>query len=211
MLDPNYIREYPEEVKENIRNRGLTGPQFDVADFLQVDEKRRSLMTEIQGLRALKNKLSDSNGQPASQAIQEAKKTKEQIKALECDLEELTKKWQWYLDWFPNMAHASMPIGKDASGNVELKVSGEKKTFSFEPKHHITLGEELDLIDTKKSAETSGSRWYFLKNEAVLLQRALFNLAVDKLTQQGFTLMIPPVVLKYRPLYGTGYFPSEES
>lgn len=211
MLDVKYVREHPQELKESVSVRNLSGPQFDVGDFLRIDEKKRSVLQELEGLRALRNKLSDITGKPSQDVINKVKETKEQIKILEDQLKELEVKWQWHMDWFPNIPHPSMPVGKDDSGNVEFKISGEKKTHPFPSKHHADLGAELNLIDTKKAGEVAGSRFFYLKNEAVLLQWAIFSLALEKLQSRGFSLINPPVILKQRALYGTGYFPSESS
>ena len=229
MLDAKFIRENPEKVKGNIKNRGLTGPQFEVDDFLRVDEKKRSVMTEIEGLRALRNKLSDAAGKPSPEAIEEVKKTKEQIKVLEVDLEELNKKWQWHMDWFPNMLDESVPAGKDEDGNVEVKAWSPdrsyfakdelgKKDFSkewmpklaFEGKDHLDLGESLDIIDNKQSAIVSGSRFVYLKNEASLLQYALFEHLKAKLLAEGFIPMVVPLMVRKEALFGSSHFPGDE-
>ncbi|PIS22426.1 serine--tRNA ligase, partial [candidate division WWE3 bacterium CG08_land_8_20_14_0_20_41_10] len=133
MLDAKFIRENPEKVKENIKNRMVSGPQFEVDDFLRVDEKKRLVITEIESLRALRNKLSGATGKPSPEVIEEVKKTKEQIKLLEVDLGELDKKWQWHMDWFPNMLDESVPVGKNESDNVEIKAwSPERGYFGAE-------------------------------------------------------------------------------
>lgn len=229
MLDAKFIRENPEKVKENIKNRGLTGLQFEVDGFLRVDEKKRSVMTEIEGLRALRNKLSDAVGKPSPEVIEEVKKTKEQMKILEVDLEKLTKKWQWHMDWFPNMLDESVPVGKNESDNVEVKAwSPErgyfnkselgKKDFSkkwmpklaFEGKDHLDLGESLNIIDTKQSAVVSGSRFSYLKGTATLLQYALLDHLKSKLLAEGFTPMVVPLMVKKEALFGSSHFPGDE-
>jgi len=229
MLDVKFIKDNPEKIKENIKNRGLAGPQFDVSDFLRVDEKKRSVMTEIEGLRALRNKLSDVAGKPSPEVIEEVKKTKEQIKLLEDDLGELDKKWQWHMDWFPNMLDATVPVGKDEADNVEVKAwSPErgyykldelgKKDYSkqwmpklpFEGKDHLDLGEALDIIDTKQSAVVSGSRFTYLKGAATLLQYALVDHLKAKLLQEGFTPMTVPLMVRKEALFGSSHFPGDE-
>ena len=229
MLDAKFIRENPEKVKENIKNRGLTGPQFEVDDFLRVDEKKRSAITEIEGLRALRNKLSDTTGKPSPEAIEEVKKTKEQIKVLESDLKELEEKWQWHMDWFPNMLDESVPVGKDENDNVEVKAwSPDRKSFAkeetgkkdfskkwmpkltFEGKDHLDLGESLDIIDNKQSAVVSGSRFVYLKREATLLQYALFEHLKTKLLTEGFIPMVVPLMVRKEALFGSSHFPGDE-
>jgi seryl-tRNA synthetase len=229
MLDAKFIRENPDKVKENINNRGLTGPQFEVDDFLKVDDKKRSVLMEIEGLRGLRNKLSGSAGKPSPEILEEAKKTREQIKVLEDDLKELDKKWQWYMEWLPNMLDDSVPVGAGEDGNVEVKAwSPEKgyfakdelgkKDFSkkwmpklgFESKDHLDLGESLDIIDNKQSALVSGSRFTYLKKEAVLLQYALFDHLKSRLVQDGFIPMVVPLMVKREALFGSSHFPGDE-
>jgi len=229
MLDAKFIRENPEKVKENIKNRMVSGPQFEVDDFLRVDEKKRLVITEIESLRALRNKLSGATGKPSPEVIEEVKKTKEQIKLLEVDLGELDKKWQWHMDWFPNMLDESVPVGKNESDNVEIKAwSPErgyfgaeelgKKNFSkkwmpklaFEGKDHLDLGESLGIIDNKQSAVVSGSRFTYLKGTATLLQYALLDHLKARLLAEGFTPMVVPLMVKKEALFGSSHFPGDE-
>lgn len=211
MISPEFIRNNPQLVKKNIERRHLSGPQFDVDHFLIVDRQRLELVQQVDALRARRNKIADVQGKPDPEIIEEGKKIKEALKELESSLSELNEQWQWHLDWFPNIPHEAMPDGADDTGNREIKLWGDKKALPFQARSHHELGNELDLFDTAKSGDIAGSRFYFLKNEGALLHWGLINLAIKVLVKRGFQLIIPPVVLKYRPLYGTGYFPSEET
>lgn len=229
MLDAKYIRENAQKVKKNILDRRLAGPQFDVEEFLKVDDKKKSKLLEIESLRGLRNKLSQTTGKPSPEVLGEARKTREQIKVLEEDLKELDKTWQWHMDWFPNMLDESVPVGKGDEDNVEVKAwspergyfSGQelgKKDFSkkwmpklaFAGKDHLDLGEALDIIDNKQSALVSGSRFTYLKKEAVLLQYALFEHLKKRLLEDGFTPMVVPLMVKREALYGSSHFPGDE-
>jgi len=229
MLDAKYIRENAQKVKKNILDRGLAGQQFDVDEFLRVDDKKKAKLLEIEALRGLRNKLSQTAGKPSLEVLDEARKTREQIKVLEDDLKELDKTWQWHMDWFPNMLDESVSIGEDERDNVEVKAwspergyfSGQelgKKDFSrqwmpklaFDGKDHLDLGEALDIIDNKQSALVSGSRFTYLKKEAVLLQYALFDHLRQKLLEEGFIPMIVPLIVKRRALFGSSHFPGDE-
>jgi seryl-tRNA synthetase len=229
MLDITFIREHPDKVKENIRMRGLVGPQFLVDEFLRTDEKKRSVTRELEGLRALRNKLSDVSGKPSPKVIEEVKRTKAQIKLLEADLQTLDQKWQWYMEWFPNMLDASVPVGKDASDNVEVRAWAPGRGYfsalelgtkdfakqwmphlAFESKDHLALGELLDIVDTKQSAVVSGSRFTYLKGAATLLQYALFDHLKAKLLQEGFTPMVVPLMVRREALFGSSHFPGDE-
>lgn len=229
-MDAKYIRDNAQKVKKNILDRALTGPQFEVDDFLRIDEKKRSTLTELEALRGLRNNLSGNSGKPSPEVVQKAKEAKEQIKVLEDDLKELDKKWQWYMDWFPNMLDDLVPVGAGEDDNVEVKAwspdkgyfSKEdlgKKDFSkklmpklnFAGKDHLDLGQSLDIIDNKQSAIVSGSRFVYLKKEAVLLQYALFEHLKQKLLQEGFIPMVVPLIVKRQALYGSSHFPGDES
>lgn len=229
MLDPKFIRENPEKVKENIQNRGLAGPQFEVDEFLHVDEKKRSLLQEIEGLRGLKNKLSDFSGKPSPEVLEQAKQVKDQLKELEEELKVVETKWQWFMEWFPNMLDPTVPVGKGEDGNIEVKAWGPekgyfspealgKKDFSkqwmpqlnFAGKDHLELGEALNIIDTKQSALVSGSRFVYLKNEAVFLQYALIEHLRKRLLIDGFIPMVVPLMVKRQALFGSSHFPGDE-
>lgn len=210
MIDINYIREHPQEMKQNILNRGLDPAVSDVDALLQLDDQCRELLQEVESLRARRNELTDQIAQTKdTDLIKEATELKSVIQQKEAKLHDVQEKWQSLMDWMPNITHPSMPVGSDELGNIEVKRVGEAKTFEFTPVHHIDLAERLDVIDNQKSGEVSGSRFYYLKNEGVLLYWGLMSLALRKLVDRGFTPMYPPVLVRERPLYGTGYFPSE--
>ncbi len=210
MLDIAYIRENPEELKQNIINRGIDPKVADVDALLAVDTLRRKLLQELESLRAEQNTITAQIAQDKSpELIAQATQLKQQIHDKDAELDVAKKEWQERMDWMPNITHPSMPVGSDDSGNLEIKVVGEKKTFDFDARHHIDIAESLDVIDNQKSGKVSGSRFYYLKNEGALLYWGLMSLALQKLVQRGFTPMYPPVLVRERPLYGTGYFPSE--
>lgn len=210
MIDIAYIREHQAELKTNIKNRGLTGPQFDVDEFLKIDRKRSEMMSHVETLRARRNQLSSGGAGGDAVAIERGRQIKLKLKKLEAEFKKIEKLWQDRMNWMPNLTHPAMPVGKSEADNLELKNWGEAIEFKFKAKNHLELGEALDLIDVKKSGVVAGSRFYYLKNEAALMQWGIFDLMLKRLISQGFTLLITPVILKYLPLYGTGYFPSEE-
>ncbi len=217
MLDIKYIRENPEELKQNILNRHLDPKKCDVDRLLLLDARKVQLEMELDKLREARNKLADQLKDDKARTpnlIEEGKKIKDGIKVLEDELTTIEKDWQSLMDWMPNITSPLMPIGDDSSGNLEFKVYPEKDPrpkFDFTPRHYHDLMLDLDLVDMEKAAKNSGSRFYYLKNEAVLLQFALFNFALQKLVKRGFTPITTPDLVKYRPLYGTGYFPSEST
>lgn len=217
MLDIKYIKENSEKVKQNILNRRVDPKKADVEELLLVDARKNKLQREIEEMRAARNKLAEELKDEKSRTaakVDEGRKIKESIGIAEKELAELDTRWQELMDWMPNTVSPVMPIGEDSSGNLEFKAWPENKprpTFDFKPKHYHDLMVDLDLVDMEKAAKNSGSRFYYLKNEAVLMQFAIFNMAMQKLVKKGFIPITTPCLVKYRPLYGTGYFPSEST
>ncbi len=208
MLDIDYIRENPEELEQNIKNRGLDPQKFNVGRLLKVDERRRELLQKVEVLRKERNEIAKVRDETS---FARGKEIKEELKELEPQLKDIQDQYQTLMDLMPNITHPDMPVGSGPDDNIEIRSWGGKPEFDFAAKDHLTLGESLDLIDVKKAAEISGSRFYYLKNEAVLMQFAVFNLALKKIVDRGFTPIVVPVLLGHRALYGTGYFPSEEN
>jgi len=217
MLDIKFIIENPDKVKQNIVNRKVDPKKADVDKLLLLDSRKKQLEQEIEKIREAQNKIADKlkdASQRTPQMIEEGKKLKDGVKVLEEELAGISQEWQEVMDWMPNLSSPIMPIGDDSSGNLEIKSWPEKNPrhkFAFTPKHYHDLMVDLDLVDMEKAAKNSGTRFYYLKNEAVLMQFALFNLALKKLVKKGFIPITTPVLVKHRPLYGTGYFPSEST
>ena len=206
MLSIDYIRQNPEELKQNIKNRGLDTAKHSVDKLLSVDKERRELLQKVEVLRKERNEIAKTRDEGS---FARGKEIKAELKDLEPQLKDVQDQYQTLMDLMPNITHPDMPIGSDSSGNVEIRSWGGKPKFDFAAKDHLALGEHLDLIDVKKAAEVSGSRFYYLKNEAVLMQFAIFTLALKKIVDRGFTPIVVPVLVSHRALYGTGYFPSE--
>ena len=220
MLDLNFIRENVELVKENTKKRKS---EADIDQILELDQKRREALLKVENLRAGVNAYSKS-GKPPVEDIERLKKVKEEIQSLEEDLKVVETDLTEKLAWVPNISSPDMPEGTGEEDNVELKVwipeSGyleqEKlgkgnNSAQYMPEkqglHHQDLGEKLDIIDNKQSALTSGSRFVYLKNEAVILQYAIFQMMSKKLLADGFVPMIPPLLVKEKVLFGTSHFP----
>jgi len=199
MLDIKFIRENPEKVKEACQKKGVT---CDVDAFLDVDAKKRKMMVITEELRAKQNKVTKDN-------IEEGKRLKEEIKKLQPEFDEITAQWEKMLYQFPNIPFDDVPVGKDDSENVVVRQVGKAPKFSFQPKDHIQLGKELGIIDIESAAVASGARFYYLKNEGALLERALVDFAFDVLKKKGFMPVIPPVMLNEQAARGTGYFDND--
>ncbi len=211
MLDIKYIRDNADVVQKAAQEKNL---KISIADLLAVDKERVVLMQEIENLQAQKNALNErmkkatADERPA--IITEGKTIKEQVEIKEPLLAELQKKFDELMVQVPTVHAADVPRGKDESENVTVYEKGEKPTFDFTPKDHITLGTELDIIDFERGAKVAGYRGYYLKGDGAALTMALMLYALHKIISKGFTPMIPPTLVKEFALFGSGYFKGTE-
>lgn len=196
MLDIKLIRENPDRVKRGVESKGANPKLVD--DFLALDEKWRDLTKKSEDLRAEQKRAGESKD------VERAKKLKDEIKGLEENLTATAKKRDEFILEFPNLPFDDVPIGKDETSNMVLREVGQKPDFKFEPKDYLTLAQNLDLIDIEKAGEISGSRFGYLKNEAVLLEFALIDLAMKTLVKEKFTPIVPPVLVKPEIMKGMG-------
>lgn len=214
MLDIKFIRENPELIREAARKKHVA---FDVDALLVLEEKRKEALTTFEMLRAEQNKLSDEipkASDPAARAalIDALKPLKEKVGSAEEVVKSVTKDWQQLMLQVPNIPDISVPEGDDDSGNVEVKVWGEKPTFSFTPKDHIALMESLGMVDFVKGAEVAGFRGYFLKGDGALLEFALHQFVINhfRTKKSDYEFMIVPSLVRRETLFGTGYLPQGE-
>ncbi|MCP4523980.1 MAG: serine--tRNA ligase, partial [Candidatus Gracilibacteria bacterium] len=211
MLDIKIIRENPEKVQDIIQKRNL---KLNVADFLVIDAKKRDLILQIDALRTLKNKVSkeiptlSNEEKPAK--ISEMKQVGEDLKKLESEQETITQEWNTQYYKFPNLLDETAAIGNTDEDNSIEYVSGEKRSFDFPVQSHYDIGEKKGWIHIEKGSEVSGSRFWYLKGDLVLLQLALQNYAISQLVSQGFEPMLPPVLVREKAMFGTGFFPVDE-
>ncbi len=205
MLDIKYIRENQEAVAEAARNKNI---KIDLEKLLALDEKRREIMTKMDQLRAERNELANSakGMRPSEEQIEKGKKLKIEISKFEEELRIVDVEYEELMVQVPTVTAKDVPVGKDETENVEIEKAGESKKFDFEPKNHIQLGKDLDIIDFERGVKVSGYRGYYMKNEGAGLQLALMMYALEKLVQKGFIPMIPPTLVKESVLFGSGYF-----
>lgn len=211
MLDIKFIRENLELVKKAAEDKNR---EVDWEKLLVLDEKRRKLIVDIESLRAQRNKWSDLKPPNLKTGLTEGnkirgqgKKLKEEIKKLEEELSSVEKEFTTLMLLVPNVPDKSVPIGKDASGNKEVKQWGEVPKFDFKPLDHIELGKKLDLIDFERGVKVGGFRTYFLKNEAALLEIAVLTYAYQKLAKKGYIPLVAPSLVRGFTLFGNGQFP----
>ncbi len=211
MLDIKYIRENPEEVKKAILDKQLGGT-VDIDELLDLDEKYRDILRQVEVKRSLRNQLSEDiskiqDKDAKEKLILEAAQIKADIVKLDVELKDLKDKYDVKMLWVPNVPAQDVPIGKDESGNKVLRQEGKIKQFDFAPKNHFDLGVSLNIIDTERGVKIGGFRSYFLKNEGVELHNALLRYAMDTIKSKGFEIMEVPWMVRPDYFVGTGYFP----
>ena len=209
MLDLKYIRENAEAVQENSRNRGV---EADVGLVVELADRRSALIQELNELRQRQNQMARSIGKeqdPESRdrLIAESRAMKNRIPEKEADLSEVELRMREELLKIPNMTHPDSPIGKDDTENVEIRRWGEIPGFDFDVRDHVELGESLGIIDFDAGAKVAGSKFYFLRGDAVLLELGLVRYALDILTQRGYQPAITPDLARDEMLVGTGFIP----
>jgi seryl-tRNA synthetase len=212
MLDINYIRQHPEEIKEACRLKQLD--EKIVEDLLTVDENRRNLQASSDKLRRQSNENARTIKEQVSKGasldknlIARGREIKEELKALEPEVAANSKRYQELLLSIPNVPAADVPAGKDEAENQVVRQEGQKKKFSFTPKSHEELMLGLNWLDTKRAVKIAGFRSYFLKNDGLILERALLSYALELMKKHGFEVMSVPTMVNKEAMTGTGYFP----
>jgi seryl-tRNA synthetase len=209
VLDLRYVRENPEAVAENCRNRGVVA---DIDLVVKLADRRSGLIQELNELKHQQNQLAKSVGgerdlERRKYLIAESRRMKEAIPERETELQMVERRLREEMLKIPNMTHPDSPIGKDDTENVELKRVGEIPTFDFEPRDHVELGEALGIIDFEAGTKVAGSKFYFLRADAVLLELGLVRYALDMLIERGYEPTITPDLARDEALVGTGFIP----
>src|SRR3972149_11550015 len=194
MLDIKFIRENLKEVEEGAKNKVY---KVDFKKLLDLDNERKELIQKIDQLRAEQKKIDRAEKE-------KGKEIKEEIKKLEPKLIEINRDYKNLLFKVPNLPAKDVKVGRNESQNEVIKKWG--KIILKQGKDHLELGKNLDLIDTEASAISSGSRFDYLKNQAVVLEFALINFVLEMLLKKGFIPIIPPVMLKNEVARETGYY-----
>ncbi|HJQ30202.1 MAG TPA: serine--tRNA ligase [Rubrobacter sp.] len=209
MLDLKYIRENAKAVEENSRNRGV---EVDVGLVAGLADRRSTLIQELNELKQRQNQMARSIGKESDEEargilIEESRALKEQLPSKESELHGVEERLREEQLKIPNMTHPDSPIGKDDTENVEIRRWGEIPEFSFGPKDHVELGDQLGIIDFDAGAKTTGSKFYFLRGDAVLLELGLIRYAMDILVERGYQPTITPDLARDHMLVGTGFIP----
>lgn len=208
MIDLRLLRENPDLFRQAAVNKRIPA---DIDAVVNTDSELRALRTEVENLRSERNRVSKTvgrlQGAEREAALEEAKTMRERLEACEPQLKALETRLDELILTVPNLPSPDAPIGATEDDNVEIRRWGTPREFDFEPKDHVDLVLSLDLADFQRGGKVSGSRFYFLKNEGVLLEMAILRFAMDRLFQRGFSPMSVPVIVREEAMSGTGYFP----
>lgn len=218
MLDLKLVREHPDQVQSGLGRRGM---KVDLAEFLALDERRRSSQQEVEALRRKRNEVSEEIGRlkktglQADEKVAEMRAVGDTIARIETLMREAEEAQRNILLTIPNIPHASVPDGKDETGNVEIKrwsLQGtEPPALPFEPKPHWDIAEYLDIIDFDRAAKITGARFALYKGMGARLERALINFMLDiHTTQHGYTEVLPPFMVNKTSMTATGQLPKFE-
>jgi len=209
MVDLKQVKENVEQVKENIRNRFM---DVDVDRVIALYDERIEMLKTIEETRQHRNENAKKmkaklDPEQRQTLVQEGKLLKEKIAGLEEQFKAVDTQLQELAKLIPNSSHPDAPVGKEEKDNLEIKRWGSPTEFDFQPKDHIELGTLLDLMDFETAAKVSGPKFYYLRNEAVILEFALVRYALDVLRKKGFTITITPDIAKEEVVEGIGFNP----
>ena len=214
MLDIKRIRKNPEALVAAMKARRNKGA--DVSGLLELDEKRRSLIVEVEALKAKRNEDSakvpqlKKQGLDASELLAEMKLVADKIKELDAELSEIDAQLDDMLMKIPNIPHESVPDGADDKDNAEIRRYGKPTEFSFEPKAHWDIGEALGILDFANAGKITGARFTVYRGLGARLERAIISYFLDCHTMNGYTEILPPYMVNRASMTGTGQLPKFE-
>ncbi|TSC97684.1 MAG: seryl-tRNA synthetase [Candidatus Peregrinibacteria bacterium Greene1014_49] len=211
MIDLDDLRARPDVYQDAAKKKNIA---VSIVDFLKLDQKRRELQKEVDGMRSTQNttskKMPSLKGDEKNAVLAEMKTLSAKVKEGEERLKALETEWRSMQYMLPAIPLDTVPVGKSDKENVESKRVGAEKKFSFTPKDHVTLGEALDIIDIPRGAKVSGARSYFLKGDGAQLHQAVLRYTMDSLVAKGWTLFAPPLMANEECFIGTGFFPGAD-
>lgn len=211
MIDVNILREAPDQLKANLARRSA---EIDVDRLVELDEAVRLVRRNAENARAdqrvLGKQIATASDADRPEIIERAGLLADEYKRLSAEADALEAEFDALWVTVPNLSHDSVPTGESDADNVEIKQWGTPRVFDFEVRDHQDLGEALGIIDVAAGAKVSGSRFAYLKGQAVLLELGLVRWAMELLSAEGFTPVIPPVLVREEALYGTGFFPGDQ-
>ena len=208
MLDIKFIRENKKLIAQAAKSKRL---EFDVDKLIGVDDRRKTLLGRTEEKRAeqkvASNTIVKASSEERDSILEKMKVLKEKLEHEEEELKTVMKEWQALMLAVPNVPDMSVPVGDNEEDNVVLKTWGEKPKFNFEPKDHIELMTDLNMVDFERGTKVHRFRRYFLKNSGAMLSWAIWNYSRDFFLRKGFDLFLPPVIVHKNFFYGTGHLP----
>jgi seryl-tRNA synthetase len=211
MLDPKWIRENPDDVRELLERRRH---DFDLDGLLSLDAQRRETLGRVEELKSIRNEGSRKVGEikrlggDASDVMEEMRAAGERIKEMDSQLAEIEEKFRSMSLLMPNRLHESVPVGHDENDNLEIRRWGTPRAFDFEPRPHWELGESLGIMDFEVGARLSESRFTVLRNEGARIERGLINFMLElHTTKHGYMEISPPILVNSATMEGTGQLP----
>lgn len=215
MIDPRFIRNNPDAVRQGLRNKKIDDAVLD--EFLEADGLWRRTLTEVDELKALRNTASEEiskmkrGGQDAAAEIAKMREVSDRIKEIDAQVRDLDERVQRALLMIPNIPNESVPVGRDDHDNITIRQWGEPKTFDFKPLPHWDLATSLKMIDFERGARMAGSGFILYTGLGARLERALINWMLDlHITDQGYTEVFPPILANRAAMIGTGQIPKLE-
>jgi seryl-tRNA synthetase len=216
MLDPAYIRDHIDEVRQGLRNRGLD-PDKALEEIATLETARRRIIPELEGLKRQQNTSGDEIARAKRQGkdtapVQEANRARaQQIKQMGLQLDSIEHLREAAVIVLPNLPHQSVPVGKTAADNLEVRRHGQPRAFDFTPVAHWDLGPALGIIDFERGTKVAAARFTVLSGAGARLSRALINFMLDLHTREhGYREIVPPYMANSAALHGTGQLPKFE-
>jgi seryl-tRNA synthetase len=210
VIDPNILRTDLDRLLNSLRRRGI---ELDLVELVRLDEQVRRTRQQSEEVRALQKEagreIARLSGSDKEAAIARVAQLAEDYKRLDAEAEDLAEQFNQIWATIPNLVDETAADGTSDADNQEIKRVGTPPSFEFAPSDFTTIGSSLDLVDMDRGAKVSGSRFGYLKGQAVLLEFALVRYAFDHLLAHGFTPMAPPVLVREQALFGTGFFPAD--
>jgi seryl-tRNA synthetase len=215
VLDIKFVRENLEMVKSKLKTRGVDAATIKELDtVVELDKKRRSILVEVENLKADRNKASDEisrlkkEGKKADDMISGLKQSSDKIKMLDEQLKDVVVSMKDILLDVPNVPDDSVPVGAEPEDNLEARRFGKEPDYGFEPKSHWEIGEALDILDFERGVKLAGARFVLMKGLGAKLERALINFMLDlHTTEHGYMEVFPPVMVNTETMTGTGQLP----
>lgn len=214
MLDIKFIRQHTDLVRQKLTERGQA---LNLDEFIRLEEERRNLLQEVETLRSERNNVSKQVGEKkkrkedATELIEKMGNVSARIKELDETLAQTEENLHQIVMTIPNIPHESVVFGRSSEDNPVIRTWGEKKTYSFKPKPHWEIGEDLNILDFTRGAKITGARFTLYRGAGALLERAVLNFMLDLHTREhGYTEVLPPFLVNRDSMTGTGQLPKFE-